>query len=95
MMWQWLDKLVRDHPTVLAEARGTGFLLGLRCHVPAGDMVLKLQELGMVVPIAGENVVRVFPPITTPLAVLDEGIAIIDAACVAFETSMAKANENA
>jgi acetylornithine/N-succinyldiaminopimelate aminotransferase len=90
-----LDKLVKDHPSVLAEARGTGFLLGLRCHVPAGDMVLKLQELGMVVPIAGENVVRIFPPITTPVAVLDEGIAIIDAACRDFESASVKAKENA
>ena len=80
-----LEALVKAHPTVLAEVRGAGFLLGLRCVVPSGDMVVELQNQGMVAVGAGENVVRVFPPLTTSREVLDEGVAIWDRACVAFE----------
>jgi acetylornithine/N-succinyldiaminopimelate aminotransferase len=59
-----LQMLVKKHPKVFAEARGTGFLQGLRCEVPAGEMVDRLMSLGLLVPIAGENVIRVFPALS-------------------------------
>ena len=82
-----LEKLIKKHPKVYVEQRGTGFLQGLRCEVPAGDMVNKLQSLGMLVPPAGENVIRIFPALIADKAALDEGIAILEKAAVEFESA--------
>src|SRR4029078_8180422 len=47
-----LEMLVKKHPTVFVEQRGMGFLQGVQCAaaVPAGDMVNRLQSLGLLVP---------------------------------------------
>jgi acetylornithine/N-succinyldiaminopimelate aminotransferase len=52
-------------------------------------MVNKLQSLGMLVPPAGENVIRIFPALIADKAALDEGIAILEKAAVEFETAKA------
>jgi acetylornithine/succinyldiaminopimelate/putrescine aminotransferase len=85
---------VKKHPTIYVEQRGMGFLQGIQCTpaVPAGDMVNRLQSLGMLVPPAGENVVRVFPALIADKAALDEGIGILAAAAESFEAA-AKAAE--
>jgi len=84
-----LEELCRKHPTVFVEQRGMGFLQGLQCapSVPVGDMVNKLQSLGLLVPPAGENVVRVFPALIADKATLDEGIAILGQAAESFEAA--------
>jgi acetylornithine/N-succinyldiaminopimelate aminotransferase len=84
-----LEGLIKKHPKVYVEQRGTGFLQGLRCEVPAGDMVNKLQSLGLLVPPAGENVIRIFPALIADKAALDEGIAILEQAAVSFESAKA------
>jgi acetylornithine/N-succinyldiaminopimelate aminotransferase len=84
-----LEKLCKKHPKVFVEQRGMGFLQGVQCApaVSAGDMVNKLQSLGMLVPPAGENVVRIFPALVADKAILDEGVAILEQAAVAFEAA--------
>lgn len=85
---QGLAALQDRHPAVIAEVRGEGLLLGLRAHVPAADLVVALRAEGMLVPGAGDNVVRLLPPLT----VSDEEIAIacdkIEAACRRIEEEM-------
>jgi acetylornithine/N-succinyldiaminopimelate aminotransferase len=82
-----LQALVNKHPKVFSEVRGTGFLQGLRCEVPAGDMVDRLLSLGLLVPIAGENVIRIFPALIADKAALDEGLAILEEAAQSFEAA--------
>jgi acetylornithine/N-succinyldiaminopimelate aminotransferase len=83
-----LEALVKAHPKVFAEVRGTGFLQGVRCVVPAGEMVDRLLSLGLLVPIAGENVIRIFPALIADKAVLDEGVAILEKAAQSFEAEI-------
>ena len=82
-----LEGLVKKHPKVYVEQRGMGFLQGIQCAaaVPAGDMVNRLQSLGLLVPPAGENVIRVFPALIADKAALDEGIDILSKAAQSFE----------
>ncbi len=62
-----LDRLVADHPQVLAECRGVGLMLGLRCVAPNAELAAKLMENGLLTVLAGDNVVRLLPPlIITP-----------------------------
>ena len=61
---QKLAGLVDSHPTVLGEVRGNGLMLGLKCVVPAADYVAAAREAGLLAVPAGDNVVRVMPPLT-------------------------------
>ena len=58
-----LDELVRSYPKLFAELRGAGLLLGIRCVVPAGDFVTRLRENGLLALTAGDNVLRLLPPL--------------------------------
>ncbi|MBI3514605.1 MAG: aspartate aminotransferase family protein [Proteobacteria bacterium] len=73
-----LDELVTRHPKVFADARGAGFLVGLKCVVPSGDMQTKLREAGLLTVAAGENVIRLLPPLTVTQGELDSALEIVD-----------------
>ena len=45
-------------PSVVAEVRGEGLLLGLRAVVPSGELVDELRAEKMITVAAGDNVVR-------------------------------------
>jgi len=73
-----LDRLVAAHPTLFAEARGAGLLQGLKCIVPNTEMVTKLREAGLLAAGAGENVVRLMPPLTIAETQIEDACKIID-----------------
>ncbi len=75
-----LRDLQKRHPRVFSEVRGLGLMAGLRCAegVPSGDMVVKLREAGLLSIGAGENVVRLAPPLIIDDNHIAEAIAILD-----------------
>ncbi len=73
-----LEDVARRHPKVFADARGSGFLLGMKCVVPNGDMQTKLREAGLLTVAAGDNVIRLLPPLSVTQAELDEALSIVD-----------------
>ncbi|HYC05360.1 MAG TPA: aspartate aminotransferase family protein [Azospirillaceae bacterium] len=79
-----LDDLVARHPSVLAEARGRGLMLGLKCVVPVADMVTRLRDNGMLVVSAADNVIRILPPLTIGGTEIAEALAILDKTCREF-----------
>jgi acetylornithine/N-succinyldiaminopimelate aminotransferase len=80
-----LDRLVKAYPGVFTETRGAGLLIGVKCAVPNMDMVAKLREAGLLAAGAGENVVRLMPPLTITEAQLDEAVAILDRVAKSWE----------
>ncbi len=75
-----LEGLVGAYPKLFAELRGSGLLLGIRCQsgLTAGDFVTKLRANGLLCLTAGENVLRILPPLVVGEAEIAEGIGIID-----------------
>jgi len=73
-----LEELVRRHPKIFAEARGEGLILGLRCEPPAGELQVALRAAGLLTVTAGENVIRIVPPLVIGEAEVAEAVAIID-----------------
>jgi acetylornithine/N-succinyldiaminopimelate aminotransferase len=73
-----LDALAARHPKVFADARGSGLLLGLKCVVPNGDMQTRLREAGLLAVAAGENVIRLLPPLTVDQAELDAALDMLE-----------------
>ncbi|MBO6890814.1 MAG: aspartate aminotransferase family protein [Roseibium sp.] len=61
---QKLAGLVDSHPKVFEQVRGNGMMLGLKCVVPAGDYVAAAYDAGLLAVPAGDNVVRIMPPLT-------------------------------
>jgi acetylornithine/N-succinyldiaminopimelate aminotransferase len=82
---QRLAELKDRHPTVIAEVRGEGLLIGLRSVVPYGDLVNALREERLLSVGAGENVVRVVPPLIVGETEIAEAVERIDRACTAIE----------
>jgi len=73
-----LAMLVKQYPGIFTEVRGKGLLSGLRCEVPNGEVVDKLRAEGLLTVAAGENVIRLLPPLIAEERHIDEGVAILD-----------------
>lgn len=73
-----LTDLIAKHPGFFLELRGQGLLLGLKVAPPVGDVVAKLRANGMLSVPAGDNVVRLLPPLIIEERQVDEAIAILD-----------------
>jgi len=78
-------------PTVIAEVRGEGLLVGLRTVVPSGELVDELRAQKTITVAAGDNVVRLLPPLIVSEDEIAEGVRRIERAC----TRIAAAHEAA
>jgi acetylornithine/N-succinyldiaminopimelate aminotransferase len=81
LLKQRLAELQDLHPGVIAEVRGEGLLLGLRAVPPAGQLVDALRAERMLAIAAGDNVVRLLPPLIIGEDEIGEAVARIDRAC--------------
>ena len=73
-----LQKLVLNHPTKVKDVRGAGLIWGVEIDGPAGEVVGRALEAGLLVCSAGPNVVRIVPPLVIGEAELAEGVQILD-----------------
>jgi acetylornithine/N-succinyldiaminopimelate aminotransferase len=73
---------------VIAEVRGEGLMVGLRLHVPNVDLVKAAEQEELLVISAGDNVVRLLPPLIISDAEIAEAAARLDRACEALEAAM-------
>ncbi len=78
------EKLAAAYPKVIENARGQGLLVGLKCAVTNGDLVAKAVEKGLLTVPAGDNVVRLLPPLIVTESEIDEAIEILEACCQEF-----------
>jgi acetylornithine/N-succinyldiaminopimelate aminotransferase len=80
VLWDRLEDLAARHPKVVAEVRGAGLLLGLRIQpeIVNGTVVDRLRDAGLLTVGAGDNVVRLLPPLIITETQVDEAIAILD-----------------
>ena len=77
LLWERLDALARSYPKLFAELRGSGLLLGIRCVVPAAEIVAKLRQNGLLTLTAGENVLRILPPLIVGEREIDEALGVM------------------
>jgi acetylornithine/N-succinyldiaminopimelate aminotransferase len=81
LLKQRLAEIKDRYPAVIAEVRGEGLLVGLRALVPAGELVDALRSEKMLAVAAGDNVVRLLPPLIVSEQEIAEGVARLDRAC--------------
>jgi acetylornithine/N-succinyldiaminopimelate aminotransferase len=61
---QQLGALVAGHPDMFESVRGQGLMIGLKMKTPSADFIAAARANGLVVLPAGDNVVRMLPPLT-------------------------------
>jgi acetylornithine/N-succinyldiaminopimelate aminotransferase len=82
---------LKDHHPSIAEIRGDGLLLGLRLNVPNNLMVDAARAEKLLVVAAGDNVVRLLPPLNITDQDTREALARLDRAATALEQQTPKA----
>lgn len=77
---QGLASLKDRFPNVIEEVRGDGLLLGLKVKLPPAEMVAAMRDERMLAVPAGDNVVRLLPPLIVTADEAREGLARIEKA---------------
>jgi acetylornithine/N-succinyldiaminopimelate aminotransferase len=63
LMKQGLAAIADEFPDVVEGVRGTGLLLGIKCRIPNTKLQAALRDERMLSVTAGDNVVRLLPPL--------------------------------
>ncbi|MGE0255943.1 MAG: aspartate aminotransferase family protein [Alphaproteobacteria bacterium] len=81
-----LEDLARRRPDVITEVRGVGFMLGLRIADPYTNGALGdcAREEGLLTVVAGDNVLRLVPPLIVREPEIAAALAMLDRACAAL-----------
>ena len=89
LLKQKVAALVDTYPDIFETIRGEGLMLGLKCKVPAGDVLAAARAehfLGMG---AGDNVMRLLPPLNVTLEEIDEAVTRLERAAMAVRKNLA------
>ncbi len=77
---QGLASLSDRYPDVIEEVRGEGLMLGMKAKVPNTELLMAMRDEHLLGVPAGDNVIRLLPPLTVSAAEAREGIARIERA---------------
>lgn len=89
LMKQGLAAIADEFPDVIAEIRGTGLMLGLKCTMPNTKVNMALRDQKLLAVPAGENVLRLLPPLTTTDADIQEALDRIRAGAASLSKAAA------
>ncbi|WP_099867457.1 aspartate aminotransferase family protein [Pararhizobium haloflavum] len=87
VMKQGLAAIQDRYPDVIDEIRGRGLMIGIRTVMPNTELVGAMRAEHMLSVPAGDNVVRLLPPLTTSVEEAREGLARIEAAAARLSSS--------
>ncbi|MGO4388048.1 aspartate aminotransferase family protein [Microvirga sp. 2YAF29] len=90
LLKQRMAELKDRHPSVISEVRGLGLMMGLRTVVPNTEFIAAARGHKLLAIGAGDNVVRLLPPLIINDADITEAFNRMDAACASIETELNK-----
>jgi len=76
-----LEVVAAEFPTIIESIRGLGMMLGIKLHVPNKEFAEQLRNNGLLTVPAGENVLRLLPPLTIDDSHIEEAIVKLKATC--------------
>ena len=80
---------LRDHfPRIIAEIRGEGLIVGIRTHIPNTDLVQAGRAEHLLTIPAGDNVVRLLPPLVITEADVAAAVDKLEKACAKLAAAM-------
>ena len=71
---QGLASLKDRFPTLIEEIRGEGLMLGIKAKIPSGDMLKAIRAERLLAVPAGDNVIRLLPPLVVTADEAREGM---------------------
>jgi acetylornithine/N-succinyldiaminopimelate aminotransferase len=80
-LWAGLQEITLRYPTVMAEMRGLGLLIGLKPHGSNAALQAAMRKRGLLTVLASDNVIRLLPQLIAGKAEIAEALAAIDGAC--------------
>lgn len=83
---QSLESLKDRHPGLIEEVRGVGLLTGLKLKVPVPELINAAEEQKLLLVGAGDNVVRILPPLTITELQMADAMSRLDHALSALKT---------
>lgn len=81
---QKLAEIADENQDIIEEIRGEGLLIGLKCRLPQQQVVAALRDARLLTAAAGENVVRLLPPLIIGETEIEEATMSISNACAAL-----------
>jgi acetylornithine/N-succinyldiaminopimelate aminotransferase len=85
-----LQQLQQKYPDYVVELRGKGLLAGIKITPPVRDFVARLRDDHQMLAVgAGDNVLRLIPPLIVTEAEIEEAVATLGAAFEAIEAETA------
>jgi acetylornithine/N-succinyldiaminopimelate aminotransferase len=78
---QRLAELEDRYPGVIEAVRGEGLMFGVKTRAPQGDVANAARAEGLLTVLAGDNVVRLLPPLIIDESHISEAFSRLDRAC--------------
>jgi acetylornithine/N-succinyldiaminopimelate aminotransferase len=72
-----LEEVAREFPSVFEDVRGMGLLLGMKCVLPQAEVQAACVAEGLMAITAGENVLRLAPPLVITDSDIDEALRML------------------
>jgi acetylornithine/N-succinyldiaminopimelate aminotransferase len=92
---QRLAELKDRHPGVIAEVRGEGLMIGLKVKLSPQDFAAAARRRRLLTIPAGDNVVRILPPLIVSEEEFAEGVRRLDETCADIEALTAPVKKGA
>jgi len=80
-----LKKIQKQYSNIIKEVRGVGLLIGLQLHSDQAKFIQKLMDNKLLTIRAGENVIRILPPLTVKKKEINLAIKIIRKVCKEYK----------
>ncbi len=92
LLQQKLARLKDEHPKIIEDVRGSGLMIGIKCRIANTELLQACLKQKLLTIAAGDNVVRLLPPLIVNSEQIDDAISRIDKACQSLSSD---ATENA
>jgi acetylornithine/N-succinyldiaminopimelate aminotransferase len=89
-LWSELEKIAADFPDTFEDLRGAGLMVGLKCRVPNMEVQDAFTAQGLLSVVAGDNVVRLVPPLVITDADIADAVAMIRRGAARLQTRTGK-----
>jgi len=87
LLRQQLAGLTAAYPDIVTDIRGEGLMQGLKLAVPPADFAAAARDAKLIVIPAGDNVVRILPPLIVSDAEIKTGVDRLAEACAAMKAA--------
>ena len=80
-----LNNIKNKFPNIIKEIRGTGLILGIQLHHDQSKFIQSLMKNRLLTIRAGENVIRILPPLNVNKNEINIALKIINKVCEGYK----------